>query len=130
MSLFGNIFGENTKEESSVTPHWVLLETSQQLQGIISNTKNEYLLIFKHSTRCGISRNMLSKFEKATDFTTKNVTFYYLDLLNYRNISNAIAEKLEVTHQSPQLLLVKNGKVLTHQSHYDIVSDFKLEDFI
>ena len=67
-----------------------------------------------------------SRLEKAWDFTNDEITPYYLDLLEYRHISNAIAEKLNVFHESPQVLLVKNGECVYDASHLDIsVSELK-----
>ena len=65
-----------------------------------------------------------------SDSSLENVAFYYLDLLKYRNISNEITSNFNVYHQSPQVLLIKNGKVVAHNSHYDIISSVILEDYI
>ncbi len=75
--------------------------------------------IFKHSTRCSISRMALKQFENEFDLEG-SVTPYYLDLLNHRDISNEIATRFQVYHQSPQLLLIKEGKSIYDASHSDI----------
>jgi bacillithiol system protein YtxJ len=75
--------------------------------------------IFKHSTRCSISRMALKQFENEFDLEG-SVTPYFLDLINYRDISNEIATRFEVYHQSPQLLLIKEGKSIYDASHSDI----------
>jgi bacillithiol system protein YtxJ len=61
----------------------------------------------------------LKQFENEFDLADA-VDAYYLDLLEYRPISSAIAEQFSVTHQSPQLILMKNGQVVHHASHSDI----------
>jgi bacillithiol system protein YtxJ len=75
--------------------------------------------IFKHSTRCSISRMALKQFENEFDMEGI-VTPYFLDLINHRDISNEIATRFEVYHQSPQLLLIKEGKSIYDASHSDI----------
>ena len=107
-----------------------MLTDENQLNEIIVASKTKLVVIFKHSTRCGISRGVLSQFEKATDSTIENVAFYYLDLLKYRNISNELASKFNVYHQSPQAILIKNGEVVAHNSHYDIISTLIIKDYI
>lgn len=130
MGIFSSIFQSNENEKSEVTFKWILLTEENQLQEIITTSKNKLVVIFKHSTRCGISRGVLSQFEKATDSTKENVAFYYLDLLKYRTISNEIASLFDVYHQSPQALVIKDGKVVAYKSHYDIISNLIIQDYI
>ena len=130
MGIFNSIFQSNENEKSDVAFNWILLTEENQLKEIIEESKTKLVVVFKHSTRCGISRGVLSKFEKATDSKVENVAFYYLDLLKYRNISNEIASLLSVYHQSPQAILIKNGEVVTHNSHYDIISSISITDYI
>lgn len=99
--------------------NWKVLEHIDQIDQIINESWNKPVLIFKHSTRCIISKMALKNFE--SDFSLQNVMdAYYLDLIAYRNISNEIAEVFKVEHQSPQILLVKNGIVIYHTSHESI----------
>lgn len=118
MSLFSGLFGNNTSSEFSKVP-WIPLTTLSQIDQLVEGSHKKPLLIFKHSTRCGISRNVLKQFETEYDLSD-TVDAYYLDLLEYRPISSAIAEQFSVTHQSPQLILMKNGHVVHHASHSDI----------
>lgn len=87
---------------------------------ILLESKNQPIVIFKHSTRCSISKRVLANFEKEWNYPQNLANFYYLDLLSYRDVSNAIAERLGVVHQSPQLLLIDNSEVVLHASHADI----------
>ena len=89
--------------------NWNELTHSDQLQNIIELSNTKPVLVFKHSTRCGISRGVLSKFEQEMEGVDERIVFYYLDLLQYRNISNEIVSKFNVVHQSPQIILIKNG---------------------
>ena len=118
MSLFSGLFGNNKSSEFSKVP-WIPLTTLSQIDQLVEESHKKPLLIFKHSTRCGISRNVLKQFETEYDLSD-TVDAYYLDLLEYRPISSAIAEQFSVTHQSPQLILMKNGHVVHHASHSDI----------
>lgn len=99
---------------------WIPLETTTQLDDIQSLSASTKVLIFKHSTRCGISSMVLKKFA-ATFEPTPNTALYFLDLLNHRDVSNEIANRFQVHHESPQLLVVENGSCTHHASHYAIV---------
>lgn len=121
MGLFNKLFGENdTKGTSSGNIQWNDLTDIKQLDEIIQESATLPVLIFKHSTRCGISRMALGNFEKNYAIYVEDAKPYYLDLLEHRDISNEIANALHVTHQSPQLLLIKDGVVVYHASHGDI----------
>lgn len=110
--------------------NWIPLTEVNQLDEIKALSYERPVLIFKHSTRCGISRNVLAKFEKATTSFQETIAFYFLDLLHYRKISNEISSLLDIAHQSPQILLLKNGEVVAHHSHADIIYAFDLVDFV
>lgn len=99
--------------------NWKVLENSNQINEIKVASHNKLQLIFKHSTRCIISKMALKNFEN--DFLLHDVIdAYYLDLIAYRSISNEIADDFGITHQSPQVLLIKDGKVVYHESHEGI----------
>jgi bacillithiol system protein YtxJ len=98
---------------------WKELTEQEQLEAIINQSEAQPVLIFKHSTRCSISRFALKQFENEFDLQDKIIT-YYLDLLNHRDISNEIAFQFNVQHQSPQILLLKNRVVVYHTSHENI----------
>lgn len=101
--------------------NWQPINTIDQLEQIKSASFTKPQVIFKHSTTCSISRMALDRFER--DNAPENVDFHYLDLLNYRSISNAIAEFFQVHHESPQVILVKNGECIYDESHYGIMMD-------
>lgn len=85
-----------------------------------SQNSSKTYVIFKHSTRCSISSMALNRMENTNFFEKQNVPFYYLDLIQYRNVSNYVSQILNVEHQSPQLLLIKNGKCIAVESHNGI----------
>lgn len=118
MSLFGSLFGGNTAESSS-NINWITLTDLKDLESMIQESFEHPVLVFKHSTRCSISRMALRQFE--TDWNLEGkITPYFLDLLEYRPISNAIAERLGVVHQSPQVIVIKDGQVVYDASHEGI----------
>ncbi len=101
--------------------NWIALKSPDQLEALRAESKNQPVIIFKHSTRCSISHTALSRLErnwKAEEMTS--VKSYYLDLLSYREISNKIADLFDVEHQSPQVIIIKEGEVVFHKSHFEI----------
>ena len=99
--------------------HWNELTSMDQLELLEIQSQIQPVLIFKHSTRCSISRFALKQFENEFDLQDK-IAPYYLDLLNHRDISNEIALHFKVQHQSPQILLLKNRAVVYDTSHENI----------
>ncbi len=101
--------------------NWNYLEHPEQLNQIIDESADKNILIFKHSTRCNISRAALDRLERNwKEAEVPNVKTYFLDLITYRNISNAIADQFQVEHQSPQILIIRKGKSVYDNSHYGI----------
>lgn len=122
MSFFDKIFGgkEETKEQKSF---WKPIKSEDDLKIAIDNSYAYKVAIFKHSTSCFISKTVLRNFEKeieSLENTDDIAELYFLDLLAYRPLSNKIAEDLGVRHESPQLLVVENGKVINNASHQNI----------
>jgi bacillithiol system protein YtxJ len=100
---------------------WINLTDLAQLNSI-KNDKT-YSVIFKHSTRCSISSMVKRRFELDWNALPEGINLYFLDLINHRNISAEIAELFQVHHESPQLLLIKNGECILDSSHGDISAD-------
>jgi len=100
---------------------WISLTTEDQLTTIKEKSFSVPQLIFKHSTRCSISSMAKSRLERAD--TPAGVDFYYLDLIAHRALSQQVAAIFEVPHESPQVLLIKNGKCVFDESHYAISMD-------
>ena len=119
MSLFKSLFGDSNEEATNSKLDWKPLTDIGQLDEIVDLSNEKPVAIFKHSTRCSISRMALKQFENEFNLQDK-IDIYFLDLLNYREISNEIANRFNVMHQSPQILLIKNGKAIFAASHSDI----------
>jgi bacillithiol system protein YtxJ len=123
MGLFEGVFKSNKKEKGVAETfiNWIPLTNLEQLATIKSESETEFVLIFKHSTRCGISRMVIKQFENLFTAEMKKLKVYYLDLLNHRNISDEIGYSFQVVHQSPQLIVVRNGVTVAHSSHNEII---------
>ncbi len=120
MGVFNSIFGSSENQDSSSNKiNWIPLQDLGQLNEIMNFSNEKPVVIFKHSTRCSVSRFALKQFENEFDLGDK-VDAYFLDLLEHRAISNEIASRFGVYHQSPQLLLIKDGKSVYDVSHSDI----------
>ena len=123
MSFMNSLFKSKDKKEKTFSyVNWTPLTSLEQIDTIKEQSKSETVLIFKHSTRCGISSMVIKRFEQLFDESMKNIKVYYLDLLSYRSISDEVGYTFQVMHQSPQLLVVKNGTAIESASHYDIIS--------
>ncbi|RFN57691.1 bacillithiol system redox-active protein YtxJ [Marixanthomonas ophiurae] len=119
LDMFKKTERDIAKEEIVETP-WHVLSTMEQLEEIIEESKNKPVAVFKHSTRCGISRMVLKQFEKNYDLSDDQLKLYFLDLLQNRNISDEIANRFKVQHESPQIIIFKDGEVVHHDSHQGI----------
>jgi bacillithiol system protein YtxJ len=101
--------------------NWILLTTDTQLQQIIERSAAKPQIIFKHSTRCAISSMTRNRLER--NYQPVNIDFYFLDLIAHRPLSLKVAEVFNVTHESPQILLIKNGVCVYDESHTGISMD-------
>jgi bacillithiol system protein YtxJ len=123
MSIFNSIFGSSENNTNPSKVNWIPLTDLGQLNEISELSNEKPVVIFKHSTRCSISRMALKQFENEYDLSDTEVTTYFLDLIAFRDISNEIASRFVVVHQSPQLLLLVGGKSVYEVSHSAIDAD-------
>jgi len=101
--------------------NWNQLTTMDQLKTIDDLSTTKPILILKHSTTCSISATALNRLERNWKEEDRDfVEPYYLDLLSHRNVSNEIAQHYNVQHQSPQVLIIKQGKCVYNESHMGI----------
>jgi bacillithiol system protein YtxJ len=101
--------------------NWTSLESANQIDAIKQQVG--YSLIFKHSTRCSISMMAKRRFELDWDKLPADMPLYFLDLIKYRDLSSQIAQDFQVYHESPQLLLIRDGECVLDQSHGGISVD-------
>lgn len=118
-----SIFKKGDKKSIS----WNHLSSLQQLQEAIQNSDSTPVVLFKHSTRCGVSSMALNRLDSSEDLAKSSANFYFIDLLAFREISQAVSEEFHIQHESPQLIIVKNGQARYHASHSDIRPNTLLE---
>lgn len=94
---------------------WKLLLSEEQLNELISKSYSQPQVIFKHSTRCSISSMVKNRLEKSE--SPEGFEFHYLDLISYRNLSNKVADDFRIRHESPQVIVVKDGIPIYDESH-------------
>ena len=118
MGIFDKVFGSTKKEpkEEKILP-WKILNSMEQLTQIAKDSKSKPVAIYKHSTTCGISGMVLRGLQSQYDIEASALDFYYLDLKAYRQISNEVAARFQVWHESPQIILIKNGTAVYNASH-------------
>lgn len=119
MSLFNGFFDKKNEVPKS-TFAWKNLRSIEDLNKAQQESHIKTVVIFKHSTRCSISRFVLKNFENTVTIPEEEMDFYFLDLIEYRSVSNEIAERFKVIHQSPQLIILKNGEAVYDASHESI----------
>ena len=117
--MFGDIFKSKSPEVS-----WEALESVEELSELETLSKEKPVVIFKHSTRCSVSFMAQSSLKSSFDQVANEIHFRYLDLIRHRNISNEIASRFGVHHESPQLIILKGGKVIGHTSHSGVSTSF------
>ncbi|WP_027379356.1 bacillithiol system redox-active protein YtxJ [Chryseobacterium daeguense] len=122
MSFFDKIFGEKGTS-SGQKSFWKIIESEDDLKKALESSFNNKIAIFKHSTSCFISKTVLKNFESELENLDYKTDLYYLDLLAHRPVSNKIAEDLGVRHESPQLIVIENGKAISNASHQHISAD-------
>ena len=105
--------------------NWIALQNENQLDEIREKSAERPQVIFKHSTRCSTSALVKSRLERGAE--PWDIDFYYLDLISYRPISNKIAENFRVRHESPQILIIRNGECIYDESHLGISMDEIME---
>lgn len=105
--------------------HWIHLTEDEQIKQIITRSQEKPQVIFKHSTRCSISSVALQRLQRSEQ--PSDVDFYFLDLIAYRHLSNKVAEVFQVHHESPQVLVIRNGECIYDESHMGISMNDILE---
>ncbi|HSI71440.1 MAG TPA: bacillithiol system redox-active protein YtxJ [Gillisia sp.] len=131
MGFFDKMFKSErdiAKEEIKRVP-WTQLTDEETLDEIAEMSYETPVAILKHSTSCGISRMVLRQFEQEYNTKEGEIKLYFLDLLSYRSVSNRIASKFNVPHESPQLIIIKGGKVVYDASHSEVSAN-SLSQFV
>lgn len=111
------------KNEPKEGINWNQLSSENQIHDIIEESKDQPVLIYKHSIRCSISSMVLERLERTWTSADNPVKPYILDLISFREVSNAVAQTFEVYHESPQVIMIKDGKAIYDASHMQISFD-------
>ncbi len=106
---------------------WHTIQAETQIQELIKASYSKPQLIFKHSTRCGLSSTAKYQLDASLESLSSVFDLHYLDLLNFRSISNIIAEILDVEHASPQVIVVQKGKAAYDLSHALVTPRFIMD---
>ena len=131
MGIFNRLFGDLSNETSGGKKElpWIPLMEETQLVAIQESSFSKPQLIYKHSTTCGISSMVLNMFSKSFDYSEDQADLYFLDLHRHRSVSNEVARKFGVRHESPQLIVLDKGEVSVHRSH-GAIADLDLTSYI
>ena len=131
MGLLNSLFGGKKTDQKHFeeTVAWIPLTSVEQLTEIEQKSELRPQLIFKHSTSCGISNMVLRIFKDTYPLEKESADVYYLDLHQFRQVSNEVAAKFGVYHQSPQLIIIKDKLVVGHNSH-GAITEMELERYV
>ena len=99
---------------------WIPLSSIEQVEQLKQQSFETPVVIYKHSTRCGVCSAAKMRLEDGYPFGLETLPVYFLDLLKYRSVSNYVAETFQVHHESPQVLVIRNGECVYDESHYGI----------
>jgi len=107
--------------------NWKRITTTEHLSQLEEESRDNSVLIFKHSTRCSISDSALGRLQRNwKEENAEQMSCYYLDLIQFRDLSNRVAEKYGIRHESPQALIIRDGKCVFSQTH----SQIRLSDLL
>lgn len=129
MGFFEKLFGKHDADSAESKLSWIPLIEMDQLDDIFEQSYKKPQLVYKHSTTCGISSMVLNMFTRAYTLNEEDVDLFFLDIHRNRPVSNEIAERYQVRHESPQLLLFKEGKVAVHTSH-GAIAELDLQTYL
>lgn len=113
-------FWSTSKEEASQPEGWNVLETLDQLESLLLTSNTRPQLLFKHSTRCPVSSHAWSHLKENTGLLKGTFDLHFLDLIQFREVSNQIELCTGVQHQSPQVICLEGGKATYNASHHHI----------
>ena len=100
--------------------HWKEFYALEDLENIIKTSFHQPVLIYKHSTRCSLSSIVRSRLESSWEADPLDIVCYFLDLISFKEVSNAVEDQFQIRHQSPQILMIHQGKCIFHCSHLSI----------
>lgn len=129
MGILSKLFNSSYILNDHLVLPWQHITRVEAIDAIKAQSLTKAQLIFKYSTRCGISRMMMTQFEEDYDFNDHDFDLYFLDVIAYRDVSNQIADTFEVVHETPQLLVI-NNTVLVAQASHGRIANIDLNRFV
>jgi bacillithiol system protein YtxJ len=131
MGIWSLLFGRepNRQQDKDTNVEWIMLNGNSQLYDIDNNVEGKVQLIYKHSTTCGISSVVLRRLEHQIRGMEGDADLYFLDVHRHREVSNAIADRYKLRHQTPQLLILKQGELVAAASH-GAIADLDLKQYL
>jgi bacillithiol system protein YtxJ len=96
----------------------------QELDHIWEYAKEKEVLLFKHSTTCPISANAYEQVQQASNTPEMDeIKIVMVHVIEDRPISNEIANRLQIAHESPQIFFIRQGQVIWYASHWNITKE-------
>ena len=84
------------------------------LDGLLADSKQKPVIVFKHSTACSISSRAYREMEKVEGQVN------ILEVQSAREISRELANLTGVRHETPQVIVLRDGKAVWNASHFDV----------
>ena len=124
IEVLKNMFSQNGTKTAE---EWNILDTKSAVDEAVRKSENKPQMIYKHSGRCSVCVFAKSNLERNIEEISEAADVNFVDVIASREVSNYIAEKLDVRHESPQAILLKHGEVIWHNSHGSVKSAGILE---
>jgi|SRR6056300_1487309 len=122
MGLLNKLFNTSSEQKTKKALSWKHLTNLEELGILKEKSLTKPQVVFKYSTRCGVSRMVMKQFEEDYDFNEHDFDLHYLDLIAYRALSNEVADTFQVIHESPQVIIIKNAVAVADASHGGIIN--------
>ena len=120
MGIFSQLFDTSPGAKD---PFWEMIDSESMIDDIVLSSNNQTQIILKHSNQCGTSFFAKKNLESIEKSEYQGVGFYMIDVIRQRSLSQYLSEKVEVRHQSPQLLILRNAEVIWYGSHNQVTAN-------
>ena len=114
MGFFDKILGTTQEKREEL---WFQISTTQEADGVINASNEKTQVILKHSTSCGVSFFAKKGLDSIPAEDLQNADMYIVDVIRDRNLAYYLADRFNIRHESPQLMIIKDEKLIWHGSH-------------
>ena len=104
-------------------PQLTALQGLDELDRLLAASDNRPLLLFKHSHTCGVSAEALDELMTHLDGEPADVEYAMETVQTHREVSKAVAKRLGIRHETPQALLIRDGRVVWSASHFRVTAN-------